>query len=80
MSKRNIVKYTKELVRAGVLEEPLWMTALDRCGRRLPPAARRLPPASIVTLRYCFYAAVPSIHAPLRTHGSRPAVLAFLLT
>lgn len=32
MSKRDIVKYTQALVAAGVMEMPLWMPALLRCG------------------------------------------------
>jgi hypothetical protein len=42
MSKRDIVKYTKALWRAGVLERPSWMSALERCAarrRRSPPLA-----------------------------------------
>lgn len=30
MSKRNIVAYTKALVRAGVIDQPVWMAALER--------------------------------------------------
>lgn len=31
MSKRDILAYTKSLVRAGVMERPLWMAAVERC-------------------------------------------------
>lgn len=30
MSKRDVLTYTKALVRAGVLERPMWMSALER--------------------------------------------------
>lgn len=31
MSKRDVLTYTKALVKAGVMERPNWMSAVERC-------------------------------------------------
>lgn len=45
MSKRNMLSYTAALVRAGVMERPMWMAAVERTPPLPPGAPGRRPPS-----------------------------------
>ena len=69
MSKRNIVRYTMALMRAGVIEEPKWMAALRRCA-----AARCVPAASCLASCLLALRRMHSATQDTRSRSAAPAV------